>query len=541
MDDYDPEWTAQQTTPRLIFKFYASPGQTGFRALRKLTCPLYYFNQLLGNRVEFFGQLAGGCNGRNATLKASAEELETFMGLSLLICDMKLPQLSDYWSEQTFQGFAGFTSKMGQQRYLDLLQSISFAKLQGAGTNESKAAGDAGKLLNFYNARMSELYASGQQLVLNEPIVHWKGKFNYHNELPLKHRSNALMLHLLSEQSGLIIRMLPERVEPPPQLARNSRQLVAHRCELALQLLQSHGQRGHSVYVCKYYGSYGLAHELAKMGTYCSGLLDRNRYGNSKALIYQQLSPNSIATRYATPLMMAKWRRRREKCVYFYSSDCLAIYAKEMSMQKINARPKLIQELDFQLRPTAQSTRQQLISCQPSCAGLRQQQQLAIFLLNLLVFNAHVLYVTNAQPTRGFDATKLKTYAEFRVSIIKSLLKEDQASPAAAAPPTSPTTPHANSKRQEQQHSKRAHQRGTTAASAQPEAEAKHELILIQRNGKPTRKNCRHCHKGGMLQFTKYMCKLCPDMPGLCLNPCFRLWHELLQQQQKSPTISHSI
>ncbi|EDW13860.1 uncharacterized protein LOC6572257 [Drosophila mojavensis] len=538
VDDYDPEWTATQTTPRLIFKFYAQPGQTGLKALRKLTCPLYYFNQLLGNRVEFFGQLAGGCNGRNATLKASAEELETFVGLSLLMCDMKLPQLSDYWSEHTFQGFSGFTSKMGQQRYLDLLHSLSFAMLPGAGTMESTAAGDAGKLINFYNARMAELYASGQQLVLNEPIVQWKGRFSYHNELPLKQRNNALTLHLLSEQSGLIIRMLPERVDPQRQLARNSRQLVAHRCELVLQLLQSHVQRGHSVYACKYYGSYGLAHELAKLGTYCSGLLDRNRYGNSKALIYQQLSPNSIATRYATPLMMAKWRRRREKCVYFYSSDCLAIYAKEMSMQKINARPKLIQELDFQLRPTAQSTRQQLISSQPSCAGLQQQQQLAIFLLNLLVFNAHVLYVGNAQPTRGFDATKLKSYAEFRTSIIKSLLKEDQATPAAAAPAASPTTPNASSKRQDQSHSKRStHQRGSAASTAQPEPEPepKHELILIQRNGKPTRKNCRHCHKGGMLQFTRYMCKLCPDMPGLCLNPCFRLWHDLLQQQQKSP------
>ncbi|XP_030571888.1 uncharacterized protein LOC115770661 [Drosophila novamexicana] len=535
VDDYDPEWTAQQTTPRLIFKFNTPPGQTGLKALRKLICPLYYFNQLLGNRGDFFGQLARGCNGRNGSLKASSEELETFVGLCLLLCDMKLPQLSDYWCEHTFQGFSGFAAKMSQQRFIELLHALSFEELPGAGANACKAAGNAGKLLNFYNARMSELYTCGQQLVLNEPIIQWKGKFSYYNELPAKQRSNALMLHLLSEHSGLIIRLLPELVEQHQQVARNSRQLVAQRCKLALQLLQAHEQRGHSVYVCKYYGSYGLAHELAKLGTYCSGLLDRNRYGNSKALVYQQLSANSIATRYATPLMMAKWRRR-EKCVYFYSSDCLAIYAKEMSMQKINARPKLIQELDFQLRP-AQSTRQQLITCQPSCAGLQRQQQLAIFLLNLLVFNAHVLYVSSAQPTRGYtganDATKLKTYAEFRVAIIKSLLKEDNATAAAApATETSPATP-VNSKRAEQ-HAKR-----TTAHRAAPQAEVaelKHELVLIQKNGKPTRKNCRHCHKGGMLQFTKYMCNLCPDTPGLCLNPCFRLWHELLQQQ--SATIS---
>ncbi|EDV93478.1 uncharacterized protein LOC6563865 [Drosophila grimshawi] len=535
-DDYDPEWTSQPTTPRLIFKFNTPAGQTGLRSIRKLACPRYYFNQLLGNRAEFFAQLAKSCRVEEP---ASADEMETFVGLCLLLSDVKLAQLSDYWTRNMYPGFMGFAAKMSLLRFQQLLQSLSFEELPGG--NADMDVGQAGKLIGYYNARMSELYVCGQQLVLNEPIIHWKQQFSYQQELPPKQRCNALMLHLLSEHSGLILRILPE-LQRHRQLARNSRQLVAHRNELALQLLQTHLLHGHSVYVCKYYGSYGLAHELARLGTYCSGLLDRNRYGNSKALVYQQLTANSIATRYAaTPLMMAKWRRR-EKCVYFYSSDCLAIYAKEMSMQKINARPKLIQELDFQLKP-AQSMRQLLISYQPSCAGLERQQQLCIYLLNLFVFNAHVLYVANAQPGRnssgnascGSDPHKLKTYAEFRMAIIKSLLKED--APAAAGATNVPdssvnaaaASPTSGNRRQEAQ-SKRA-AAATVNRLGLSAAESTHALVLIQRNGKALRKNCRHCHKGGMLQFTKYMCNLCPDTPGLCVSPCFRLWHE--QQQLK--------
>ncbi|KAH8360256.1 hypothetical protein KR093_011637 [Drosophila rubida] len=529
LDDYDADWTVQQATPRLIFKFNTPNQQTGLKNVRKFACPLHYFNQLLGNRVEFFSQLARSCNARNLTLAASGEELETFVALSLQMCDVKLPQLTDYWSDNMFHGFVGFAPKMTLHRYIELLQSLNFDQLAG-NTSASSAGGDAGKLVNFFNARMSELYVCGQPLVLNEPIIHWKGKFSYQNELPQKYRCNALMLHLLTEQSGLIVRIMPEIVER--QLPRNSRQLVVQRSQLALQLLQDHLKLGHSVYVCKYYGSYGLAHELSKLGTYCSGLLDRNRYGNSKALVHQQLAPNSISTRYATPLMMAKWRRR-EKCVYFYSSDCLAIYAKEMSMQKINARPKLIQQLDFHLRPT-QSTRQQLINYQPACSGLQRQQQLLIYLLNLVVFNAHLLYTANAQPSRGFPNTdaRLKTYAEFRVAIIKSLLKEDTL--GAVVPPAvdvtvSPTAPVIV----------RSKPKTTASVRAVPESklmEVKHELVAIkgsqqQAKTKPMRKNCQYCNKGGMLQFTKYMCNICPSNPGLCQDPCFQLWHDQLKDQ----------
>ncbi|KAH8307543.1 hypothetical protein KR044_000770 [Drosophila immigrans] len=532
MDDYDAEWTPQQTTLRLIFKFNTPNQQTGLKNARKFACPLHYFNQLLGNRVEFFAQLARSCNARNLTLAANGEELETFVALCLIMSDVKLHHLSDYWSDNMFYGFIGFAHKMTLHRFIELLKSLNFDQLEG-NTKACSAGGDAGKLVNFFNARMSELYVCGQPLVLNEPVIHWKGKFSYQNELPAKHRSTALILHLLTEQSGLIVRILPEIVEQ--QLARNSRQLVVQRSQLALQLLQDHLELGHSVYVCKYYGSYGLAHELSKLGTYCSGLLDRNRYGNSKALVHQQLAPNSISTRYATPLMMAKWRRR-EKCVYFFSSDCLAIYAKEMSMQKINARPKLIQQLDFHLSPT-QPTRQQLINYQPGCSGLQRQQQLLIYLLNVVVFNAHLLYMANAQPSRGFASSdaKLKTYAEFRVTIIKSLLKEDTLGavvPPATDLPLSSTAPVIV----------KSKPKITASVRAVPQSklmEAKHELVCInsnqqQTNTKSVRKNCQYCNKGGMLQFTKFMCNICPNTPGLCRDPCFQLWHD----QLKNPTLT---
>ncbi|KAH8248178.1 hypothetical protein KR038_004208 [Drosophila bunnanda] len=505
-DDYDPEWSSQQAGSRLLFKFHIPSPQTGLKGVQ---CPLHFFNQLLGSRSKFFALLAKGCNLKGSFISTTAEEMETFVGLSLLLSDVKLEHLADYWSGSKYYGFAGFGEKMSLDRYRQLLHSLNFDILQPQ-AGRAKGKNDF-PLLNFINERMAEQHICGQQLVLNDPIILWKGRFSYHEDLPDKFRCNALVLHLLSEQNGLVVKLLPEivRREDSSAWVRNSRQLVEHRTTLGLKLVENH-QGGRTVYASKFYGSYGLAYELTKRSTYCTGILDRNRYGNSKALVHQQLAPNSIATSYATSLMMAKWRRR-EKTLYFFSSDCLAIYAKEMSMQKTNARPKLIQELEWQLRHSSES-RQNLIHHQPGCQDLPTNKKLAIFLLNILVYNAHLLYVANAQNSRS---GRVKSYSEFRVAIIKSLLKEEATKEPVVVSPQPADKPEKGKQKQ---------------VADDATKEVGHEPVQIQQNGKPARKNCRYCHKGGMLQFSKFMCKTCPDKPGLCWEPCFRLWHEQLKK-----------
>ncbi|XP_022220772.2 uncharacterized protein LOC111072979 [Drosophila obscura] len=520
VDDYDPEWTTQQTT-RLLFKFNTPLQLTGLKGGKNYMGPQHYFNQILGHRGTFFFSLAKSCNTRapKGCPLTQAEEMEAFVGLSLLMSDVKLNELSDYWSNNMHFGFVGFKEKMSLERYRQLMQWLNFDALD---VKAKSQADDYNKLLTFINERMAELYVCGQQLVLNDPVTLWKGRFSYNQDLAHKFRSNALLLHMLTEQSGLVVKVMPEIVQREQACAwvRNSRQLVEHRNKLALKLVGEH-QEGRTVYASKFYGSYGLAFELSNRNTYCTGLLDRNRYGNSKALVHQQLTSNSIVMWYATPpLMMGKWRRR-EKSLYFFSSDCLAIYSKEMSMQKTNARPKLIQEIDRQLRP-ANQVRQQLIEYQPTCQGLQSDKKLAIFLLNMIVYNSYLLYQNNTPPPRGGDVTlKYRNYAEFRVAIIRSLLRlETGGTEPPAATATSPNKADIPEK--------------SKKAASIPEIKLitaiRHDPILIRQNGKPARKNCRYCHKGGMLQYSKYMCNSCPDKPGLCQDPCFRLWHEQLKK-----------
>ena len=38
----------------------------------------------------------------------------------------------------------------------------------------------------------------------------------------------------------------------------------------------------------------------------------------------------------------------------------------------------------------------------------------------------------------------------------------------------------------------------------------------------------KHCYKNGKLRETQYECLFCPDKPALCVDLCFRLFHQNL-------------
>lgn len=47
-----------------------------------------------------------------------------------------------------------------------------------------------------------------------------------------------------------------------------------------------------------------------------------------------------------------------------------------------------------------------------------------------------------------------------------------------------------------------------------------------QQGGKVKRKDCRVCRGKKIRTATTFCCPLCPDNPGLCLEPCFRIYHD---------------
>lgn len=54
-----------------------------------------------------------------------------------------------------------------------------------------------------------------------------------------------------------------------------------------------------------------------------------------------------------------------------------------------------------------------------------------------------------------------------------------------------------------------------------------HVISQVPRNEKNRliRKRCVICSKNKKRVETIYFCKECPEMPGLCLEPCYKIYH----------------
>ncbi|XP_054726455.1 uncharacterized protein LOC129236223 [Anastrepha obliqua] len=500
LDEYDPAWSPTLRLPCKVFNYKEATQQS----LRSPAgeAPIFYFDLLLGPRAEFFSKLANSCGIRaTKTMENppnihtfSSEEMQIFIGICLQMSALKLFDLAEYWSESANFGFDGFGDKMSLQRFETILDILNFDMFKSNSHNPTVPSSSSEKfpdtfsnirpLLNYFNTRMESVYISDRRLILNDPLIYWKGKFDWLNEVQTKLRRYAVGLHFLTEPSGLLLKIVADLEVPErKQITQNSKALAFQRSAIALELLEAKLRKGHIVYASKHYGSYALALELAKQQTYCTGLLDCNRFGNSKEVILTPLDKGCVVARYAGDIMMGKYRHRG-KNIYFYSSNCADICANE---QEDNESPlaNVVKELNT-LLCQATKIRSDMLNCQMllSCEKMKWDQRLMIYVMNLIVLNAYILYTKHAVFRKGQLPIQ---YEKFRQVVIASLLNTN--------------------------------------------LENEHTIQIIPPiNDKVVKKRCLICRKGGLVTYSKYSCKICPGLPGLCATPCFKIWHDQLQK-----------
>ncbi|XP_036343264.1 uncharacterized protein LOC118752474 [Rhagoletis pomonella] len=499
VDEFDPVWGHALMQPSKVFNFNGK-CQESLTDDSIFENPISYFDMVLGPRREFFTKLANSCSTRAAKTIANnsgfhsftAKKLQIFIGICLQMSSFRLFEIEQYWSETDHFGFDGFGDKMSLEHFrmiLDVLNFDMFKKSYSSARNPKSGKlanilSDIKPLLDYFNKNMESVYSCDRRLILGEPLIYWKGKFNWLNEVRDKFRCNAVTLHFLTEPSGMLLKIVPDLEESErKQFTRNSKSLALQRSAIAMDLLKSKLGKGHFVYASKYYSSYALASALAKRQTYCTGFLDCNRYGNSKELILTRLDKGSAVARYAGDVLMAKYRHR-ENSFYFYSTNCADIFANGEKSEE-SSLVDVVRELETLLCPPL-NIRLKMQNCQLlfPCDEMKWDKRLMIYVINLIVLNAYILYM-NQMSFRNIQSPM--RYEKFREEVIKSLLNTNLKSDHII-------------------------------------------LILPPIDGKVAKKRCQICRKGGLTTYSKYSCKMCPGMPGLCETPCFKIWHDQLKK-----------
>lgn len=482
-----PDWTYDKVS---IENFQFSKTTGLLVNVDNSTDPIDYFTLLATD--EFFDMLCTRANNHAIELISvgSGEEpriarwkdvvpaeMKTFLGLLFHMGTIKINRINDYWKKHYMFNLQCFSSFMSRNRFLLILRALQFED-----TESQEPRTQLGKimpLINFFNNKMEEIYYPPRELSIDESMVLWRGRLKFRQYIKGKRHKFGIKLYVLCEPSGIALKIIVYAGSADPELSGSQ-----HTDKVVLALLAGKLDAGHSIFMDNYYNSVQLTKKLLQRNTYVTGTLRANRKGNPAEIVKKKLKKGELVAQYNSQgICIVKWKDRREILAISseYSAEMQNVIT-QRGQEKI--KPVLINRYnEFMAGVDHCDQMLSYYSCEHKT--LIWYKKLAIHIFQVMLLNSYYLY------KRGNPSNKKSLY-DYRLSVIEKLL---------GSPPAEPL----------------------------PRVKISHLPELCPKGeggGRVKRRRCQVCWDTKKERKDSiYFCPLCPSQPGLCLSPCFRVFH----------------
>jgi hypothetical protein len=451
------------------------------------TEPIEYFNLLATD--DFLNMLCIRTNNHAIDLisKGSGEEprivrwkdvtlteMKTFLGVLFHMGTIKLNRLNDYWKKHYMFNLHCFSSFMSRNRFLLILRALNFENID---EENRTRVGKIMPLINFFNNRMNECYYPSRELSIDESMVLWRGRLRFRQYIKGKRHKFGIKLYVLCEPKGIALKIIMYTGSADPELSGSQ-----HTEKVVLALLADKLDSGHSVFMDNYYNSVNLTKELLKRNTYVTGTLRSNRKNNPAEVIIKKLKKEELIVQYNSQgICVLKWKDRR--AILAISSEYTG-QLQNVTTQRGVEKSKPNKYNDYMAGVDHCDQMLSYYSCEHKT--LIWYKKLALHLFQMMLLNSYYLY------KQGNPDNKKSLY-DYRLSVIEKLLGPPQADPL-------------------------------------PKIRVTHLPELCPKSdGEKSRIKRRRCQVCWLNDNTRkdsiYYCALCPNQPGLCLTPCFRIFH----------------
>lgn len=239
-------------------------------------------------------------------IPTNAEEIKKFLGLTLWMGLVRLNKLEDYWSTRNIYRMDIPHSIMSRNRYQMLLSMIHF------NNNEEIERGDRlGKirpLVDILQRKYQALYRPGENIVIDETLVPWRGRLIFKQYIPNKAHRYGIKLFKLCSIDGYtwafkIYSGKSSTGEPDVGLAR----------KVCLELSETLLNEGRTLYVDNFYTDYELAKSMLDKKTHLVGTLRANKKYLPKEVIQAKIKRGEIISREdQNGIVVLKWRDTRD-------------------------------------------------------------------------------------------------------------------------------------------------------------------------------------------------------------------------------------
>lgn len=469
-------------------------AKQGFKSLPKGDKPIDYFNLLVTDKLlDIFVEETNAhavdmffTSSENARISKWVDtdrlEMKKFLSLVYHMGIIKMNRIEDYWKTSRLFNIPFFRETMSRNRFTLLFRALHFSR----DTKEGEQVPDdklhkIQPVLSYFNLRMKEVYEPSKNVCIDESMAVWRGRLIPRQCMKNKRLKYGRKMYMLTEPWNLIHRI----VMYSGQDKDISVESVCHSESIVENLMEGLFDRGRSLFMDHFYNSVHLSQKLLKKKTYLTGTLRPNQKNNPKDVIIKKLKKGEYICRYTKEgISIVKWKDKRDVLIIsseFPHSMCKVnikkeIMKKPIAVQKYHEITSLIDRHD------------QISRYYPfERKSLSWYKHAGFHILNLLLTNAYTLYNKYVK--------KVPLY-EFRLSVIQSLLPNDQNITGNLQKVTKPCNTHFPKK--------------------------------VDKNVKKRYlyKRCKICYDKGIHKVTMFFCPLCKNKPGLCLDNCFEEFHK---------------
>ena len=420
--------------------------------------------------------------GAAQTWMTSVEELWLFIAVHIFMGIAHLPRSHMYWEERWLQPFV--VDAFSRDRFHELLRFFHIAPPTPAGVKHT-VLDKVEPLITACQHSFSSCFLPAQVLVVDESMVPFKGRDPMKQYLPDKPTSWGYKVWCVASDKYLLnFSVFRGRQK------RKQDNLTLH--EQVVQLVQPYQHRGHILYVDNLFVTVGLFDHLERIGMRACGTVRPDRKGlpADAKQAGMQLAKDARTGWQRGNLSCLAWNDKR--LVYFLTNhmgvDKMISFDQQRGADSTVTivKPEVVHE--YNLHRGGVDTIDQLRgNYAMGRKSMKNWPSLAWWLIDMCIINAYRLFTLQTQGT----ASQL----EFRIALMEQL--------ARAYPPQRAPRGRARPVR-----------RGRPPKGHYP------KRVDYQRD-------CAYCSGGRQHRVRSYYkCDHCEK--HLCVDQCFRQWHEAL-------------
>jgi len=335
------------------------------------------------------------------------EEMRKFLGLIILMGQVRKDNIRDYWSTDPTISTPIFPRTMSRNRFESIWQAWHFS-------DNSQQTQDSGRLFKiwpvyeYFAHKFRSVYSPKQELSLDESMIPWRGRLKFRTYNPGKITKYGLLVRMVCEAvSGYVYNMEIYSAE--------GKKLE----DTVLSLLDRNLDQNHHLYQDNFYNSVRLAETLLDRKVRVCGTMRVNR-GIPRDLEEdgKRLKKGQSAFRRKGDVMVQVWKDKRlvRMISTIHDATVVSTGRKDRKTNMEIKKPYAVVQYNKFMKGVDRAD-QYLSNCSVLRKTVKWSKKVVLYLLNCALFNAFCVY-------RTLNTNKKVKYKNFLHEVGRSWISE---------------------------------------------------------------------------------------------------------------------